>query len=144
MTTQIAPRFRQSVLVDSSGFFALMNSADTHHPEAQRIMDRAVSEHWWLVTTNFVIAETHALTLIRYSQQAATRFLQEMETTSITIVRAQAQDEAAGRNIIYRYQDKRFSLTDAISFAVMERLGIKQAFTFDRNFSQYGFTTIDR
>jgi predicted nucleic acid-binding protein len=37
-----------------------------------------------------------------------------------------------------QYDDKAFSLTDATSFGVMERLGTSQAFTFDRNFLQYG------
>lgn len=32
--------------------------------------------------------------------------------------------------------------TDAISFVVMERLGITRAFTFDRHFEQYGFTVL--
>jgi len=33
-------------------------------------------------------------------------------------------------------------LTDAMSFAVMERLGITQVFTFNRNFAQYGVTAL--
>lgn len=133
-----------AILIDSSAFFALMNNADTHHDEALRIMERVVNEHWWMVTTNFVIAETHALTLTRLSQKAAAQFLKEMETTDIAIIRAEVQDEETARNIIYRYQDKKFSLTDGISFTVMERLGIKLAFTFDRNFGQYGFETVHR
>jgi uncharacterized protein len=50
-----------------------------------------------------------------------------------------AEDELRTRQIIYRYDDKNFSLTDATSFAVMERLRITTAFTFDHNFAQYGF-----
>jgi len=34
------------------------------------------------------------------------------------------------------------SLTDAASFAVMERLRLPAAFTFDRHFAQYGFTVL--
>jgi predicted nucleic acid-binding protein len=38
--------------------------------------------------------------------------------------------------------DKDFTLTDATSFAVMERLGITYAFTFDHPFTQYGFIAL--
>jgi len=37
-----------------------------------------------------------------------------------------------------RYADKDFSLTDAISFAVMEWLGISVALSLDRHFVEYG------
>jgi len=58
------------------------------------------------------------------------------------VVRARAADEVRARHIIYQYDDKAFSMTDAISFAVMERLHITRAFTFDRHFAQYGFTVL--
>ena len=105
-------------------------------------MERIADERIGLLTTNFVVAETHALILSRHSQRAATEFLRDMSETSIPVLRAQANDEERAREIIFRYDDKRFSLTDAISFAVMERLGMQRAFTFDRNFSQYGFEVL--
>lgn len=60
----------------------------------------------------------------------------------MTIVRVTTADEARGREILRRYSEKDFSLTDATSFSVMERLGIGLAFTFDRDFEQYGFQAI--
>jgi uncharacterized protein len=57
-------------------------------------------------------------------------------------VRVRANDEERARQIIFQYDDKDFSFTDAISFAIMERLNLKLAFSFDRHFAQYGFTTL--
>ena len=42
----------------------------------------------------------------------------------------------------FHYSEKLFSLTDCISFAIMEPIGIGLAFSFDRDFSQYGFETM--
>ena len=130
------------IFVDTSGFFAAFNQGDRHFTDAQRILARAADERRLLVTSNFVVAETHALLLLRRGYELARQFLERMEVTSIAIVRAEEQDEVAARNIIYRYRDKTFSLTDAISLAIMERLAIGLAFTFDRDFSQYGFEPI--
>ena len=69
--------------------------------------------------------------------------LTEIDTSQVTtVVRVSARDEQRARAIIARYTDKDFSLTDATSFAVMERLGISEAFTLDQNFAQYGWTML--
>ena len=36
-----------------------------------------------------------------------------------------------------------FSLVDALSFAVMERLQVPAAFAFDQHFAQYGLTVLN-
>ena len=46
------------------------------------------------------------------------------------------------RQLIFRYPDKDFSMTDALSFIAMERLRITESFTFDRHVGQYGFTVL--
>jgi len=65
--------------------------------------------------------------------------LDRVDRSSTLIERVGPEDEQRARQIIYQYDDKNFSLTDAASFAVMERLRIATAFTFDHNFAQYGF-----
>ena len=62
---------------------------------------------------------------------------------NLTIDRPEtALDEARAKAIVRQYDDKDFSLTDASSFAIMERTGIQHAFTFDRHFAQYAFTVL--
>jgi predicted nucleic acid-binding protein len=41
-----------------------------------------------------------------------------------------------------KYADKEISFTDSISFAMMHRLGIRTAFTFDRHFRDAGFQIV--
>jgi predicted nucleic acid-binding protein len=89
-----------------------------------------------------VLAETHALLLNRLSQPIATRFLREMEHSPTTLIWVTPRDIERAKAIISQYTDKDFSLTDAASFAVMERLRIPAAFTFDRHFAQYGFSVL--
>lgn len=127
------------VFVDSSAFFAIANRNDTYHAEAVALMQRLAHVAAELFTSNFVIAETHALLLSKLGYTVAVRFLHEMNTGITRRIRVSETDEKRAQEIIFRYSDKTFSYTDATSFAVMERLHIKQSFTFDGDFDEYGF-----
>ena len=130
------------VLVDTSAYFAITDPRDGSHTAAATITERLAAERWAPYTTNFVIAETHALLLTRLGRRVALQFLDTMERGSTTLGRVTEADEQQARSILRRYDDKDFSFTDAASFVVMERLGIMHAFTFDRHFEQYGFTVL--
>ena len=133
---------RRHVLVDTSAFFAMSHDREVNHPSAVAISRRLVSERWLVLTTNFLLAEAHALHLTRLGRHHAWAFLERIDRSGMTIVRISRDDERRARAIIELYTDKEFSLVDATSFAVMERLGIQHAFTFDRHFEQYGFTAL--
>jgi hypothetical protein len=135
------PRSRRerNIFVDTSAFFAFLASDELQHAAALATFRRAGRDRSGLYTTNFVVAETHALALARIGRAQATAFLASLADAAIDVIRATAEDEEAAKEIVFRYTDKSFSLTDAISFAVMERLGLKRAFSFDRDFVQYGF-----
>lgn len=136
----LSPTMR--VLVDASAYFALLDQDDVYHPEALAIRDRLNAEACHLFTTNLVLAETHALLLNRLNQPIATEFLRNLEQSTTTLVWVTPADVQRAKEIIYQYDDKDFSLTDATTFAVMERLVIPYAFTFDRHFTQYGQTVL--
>ena len=48
----------------------------------------------------------------------------------------------AGVSLYSRRQDKDWSLTDCISFAVMQQQGLTDALTADHHFEQAGFTLL--
>jgi predicted nucleic acid-binding protein len=134
---------RRSALIDTSAFFALGDRHNAVYPIARAIQDRLIGGRWRVVTTNFVVAETHALVLARRDRTDAARVLREIDgSKDLVVVRVEEGDERRAREIIYQYTDKDFSLTDATSFAVIERLGVGYAFTFDRHFAQYGFAVL--
>lgn len=41
-----------------------------------------------------------------------------------------------------RFHDKRLSLTDCVSFELMDRFGLEAAFTFDRDFRDCGYRMV--
>ncbi|MEX1103874.1 MAG: PIN domain-containing protein, partial [Dehalococcoidia bacterium] len=132
-------QFRQGIFVDSSAFFALATPRSDDFQAARRILGRAGTERLPLATTNYIVAEAHALLVNRVSRRAGVEFLDFLDGRTITVLWPGEPHFVAARLIIHRYSDKSFSLTDAISFVVMEQLGITTAFTFDRDFEQYGF-----
>jgi predicted nucleic acid-binding protein len=58
---------------------------------------------------------------------------------SVVVVHVGEEDFRAGLEWFDRYDDKDFSFTDCVSFAVMRRLKLKVALTFDQHFKQAGF-----
>jgi hypothetical protein len=71
------------------------------------------------------------------------RFLDSMRQSSrLTKVYADAGLEAEAEKLLRRYADQDFSLTDAVSFAVMQQRDIAEAFAFDNHFVTAGFLIV--
>jgi len=135
-----APR---RVFVDTSAYYASADPRDVDTAATREILRELVSRQVELITTNFVVAELHALLIARGSRDVARRSLSAFYRSRLTtVIRATEDDEQRALAIILQYEDKDFSFTDAISFAVMERLGISHAFSLDRHFAQYGWVML--
>ncbi len=124
------------VLVDTSAVFALLDRSDNCHGTAKDTLDSLRRRRVEPFLTNFVVAESHALALSRLGVEIARRWLL---SNVWSIERVREEDESRARSIIAGYTDKTFSYTDATSFAVMERLGVRTVFAFDPHFRQFGF-----
>jgi len=98
-----------------------------------------------LLTTNLVVAETHAGLTRARDKTAALKFLTLIGTSSrVQIINSTFDLENQAQDLLRKYHDQRFSLCDAVSFAIMQDLGIKDAFTFDRHFETAGFRRLPK
>ena len=123
------------LLVDTSAVYALIDRDDAYHRKAVTLLRSLPRRGLTPLLTNFIVAESHALLLSRLGPEIARDWLLRQIWP---VERITPDDETKAREIIQRYTDKSFSYTDATSFAVMKRLGIKEAFAFDPHFRQYG------
>ncbi|MGD0950773.1 MAG: PIN domain-containing protein [Candidatus Binatia bacterium] len=132
------------VFVDTGAFFAHLVSEDPWHGPATVLFQAARAERWRLVTTNAVVFETYALLLSRTrgGRHDAMAFLDHIERGLCSVERVSARDEKRAIALVRAHEDKMYSLCDALSFVVMERLRIKEAIAFDRHFREYGRLTV--
>jgi uncharacterized protein len=132
------------VFTDTSSLAALIYTRDENHSKAVAIFRSLNAHPVQFVLTNFIRAETHALLLARASHYVADRFLASLiNTPRNVLIRVTETDEQKALDLIAKYKDKDFSITDATSFVIMERLGITHALSFDGDFRQYGWTILE-
>jgi predicted nucleic acid-binding protein len=125
----------RSVLWDSSAILALLDADDADHARAVRVARRLASERRPAFVTNYIEAEAHALLLRKLGRVIARQWLL---AGGIPVLRAMPQEEQRAKDILGQFNDKDWTLCDAVSFAVLESRRIRRAFTFDHHFQQYG------
>lgn len=126
--------------MDTSGFFAFLCAEDRSHGHARELFAEADAQRWRLMTTNAVVTETHALLVarLRDGRRYGIEFLERIERTELRVERIRPVDEKRAIALLRRHADKDYSLCDALSFVVMERLKVNEAIAFDRHFREYG------
>jgi predicted nucleic acid-binding protein len=128
------------VFTDTFYFLALLNPRDTAHARAAAFS----STFSGLVTTTAWVLTEVADALADPRRRPA--FLQTLaQLRADPQVRIIAPDLALFDDGVALYaarMDKEWSLTDCISFVVMQRGGISEALTGDRYFEQAGFIAL--
>ena len=121
-----SPEEYRRVFVDTSAYYAAVDRRDASHAAVASTMPALLAEGRQLTTSNAVLFELHGLLLNRLGRRVALEALRELRASQ-TVERVRERDETRAAAILAQYDDKDFSLTDALSFAVMERLGIQTA-----------------
>jgi uncharacterized protein len=129
-----------AVYADTWFFQAMLSAQDAHHAEVLAYLD---AHDDFVVTTRWVLTEVaNAAGGSAFRHQAA-RFLESAENDpNLMIVGGSDDLYLRGLRLYGERLDKQWSLTDCISFVVMQEHGITDALTGDRHFEQAGFKAV--
>ena len=128
------------VFADAFYFIALLNADDAANPRAGDFTRKYSGQY---VTTTATLIELADAFSRPSSRQAAGRFLDDLPgNNAMRIVHVDEELFQAGLDLYLARQDKDWSLTDCISFVVMQREDITEALTGDKHFEQAGFVAL--
>ena len=135
----------KGLFVDTSGWAVFLDADHPLHSAAVAIYQDAVRQRRPIVTTNYVIAELAALLDSRLHVPRE-RLVSDVETLRHaphiqTIYADLALDEEAW-TLLKSHADKHWSLVDASSFVLMQRISITEALATDKHFAQAGFVRV--
>jgi len=129
----------KAVFADTSFYLALLREGDSLHHRA--LVESRINRP--LVTTEFILLELG---------NACARAADHADFVAMVGgIRASSRIQVVGLNtsllnkglqLMNERQDKDWSLTDCISFQVMEELHLSEALTADKHFEQAGFTAL--
>ena len=132
-----------SAFVDAGYLIALESADDQHHAVAVRHWRGFLPTHPRLVTTSFVLDEVVTFFTSRGRHAKAVEIGRRLLTSrSVSLVHVDEELFRSAFAYLERRPDKRFSLTDCVSFVLMSQLGIQEALAFDAHFEQAGFTRL--
>lgn len=125
---------------DTFFYLSLIDERDEHH---QRVVEFIRASRDFMVTTRWVLVET-ANALARTSlRNEVVDLLRTLEDDPDVIVLGPSDDlYEQGLDLYARRPDKAWSLTDCISFVVMEAHHLTEALTGDHHFQQAGFKPV--
>jgi predicted nucleic acid-binding protein len=128
------------VFADSFYWFALVNPNDAAHERAATFSREYVGA---LMTTEWILAEVcDGMASPRLRELVRGLRIDWRDDDQLTVVNASHDWFERGLDLYCRRPDKEWSLTDCISFVVMQEHGVTEALTGDRHFVQAGFSVL--
>jgi len=128
------------IFVDASYWIALELTDDQNH--------RAAQSHWnsldlvttHCITATYVLDESVTFLNSRNAHRTAVELGESiLLSPRIELIHIDEDVFFEGWAMFQKYDDKRFSLTDCVSFVIMKQRNLSIALTFDKHFSQAGF-----
>jgi len=128
------------IFVDTGAWFAVFVPNDSDHSAADKWLDANTQP---LFTTDYIIDELLTLLKVRGEFERALQLGENLLNESISQIEwVSATDVRDAWEVFRRHRDKGWSFTDCVSHAVMRRLGVRTAFSFDDHFHQFGTVSV--
>jgi predicted nucleic acid-binding protein len=129
-----------AVFADSFYYFALLNQTDSHHHKS---IAATLSLSGRIVTTDWILTELGDGMSAPANRTAFVNAVAQLRADAdVLIVPFSAALRDQGLALFATRPDKEWSLTDCVSFVVMEQEGLTDALTGDRHFEQAGFRAL--
>ncbi len=121
--------------MDSSVWFAAVNAADASNKRAKAVLSSGEA----LVTSEHILIETWSLLHKKLGRKPAERFWELLRRGIAVVEPVGSADFETAWRIGQAFPDQEFSIVDRTSFAVMQRLGIERAASFDADFATFRY-----
>ena len=125
-----------SVFVDTSAWYAAADAGDVHH---RRAVERLGEFSHDLLTSDHVLVETWFLAANRLGTDVAETLVGAIRSGRARVEVATIADLEIAAQIHDAFADQEFSIVDRTSWSIMQRLGVHEAISFDRDYLIYRF-----
>ena len=124
-----------TVFVDTSCWYAAADRGDQSNRRAKAVLSGAGE----LITSDHVLVESWLLLRHRLGRDAAHQFWSGLMAGVASLEPVISADLQVARAISEEFADQDFSLVDCTSFALMRRLGLERAASFDSDFAIFRY-----
>lgn len=130
----------RKIFLDTSYLLALELASDQNHQIAQAHWQQVIVALPGFVTTSYIFDEVVTYFNSRNHHAKAVQVGNRLLLSpSVQFIHVDEVLFYLGWTYFQQHQDKRYSLTDSISFVVMQQHNLQIAYSFDQHFVQAGF-----
>lgn len=132
------------VFLDTGGLIALIMTAEENHLLAVRVFEKLDKFGYKLFTTEYVLAELVNWLRCRKNFEVTRifQFLHNLYIKDLDVIEVGRDRFSNALILMHKFKDHFFSMTDCVSFVVMNEFKIKNAFTTDKHFVVAGFNNL--
>ncbi len=128
------------VFADAFYFVARLNRRDQHHERvlqfSRGFRARILTSDWVLMEVADALAESECRGRVREF------ILHLRQSAGCEIVPASRELLDRALDLYHHHADKKWTLTDCVSFVIMRERNVNDALTGDKHFEQAGFTAL--